>query len=323
MLTATFTSEMLAAMQAQTILITGGTGLVGTALTQMLVAKGYRVIILSRSKRSSNDSNISYAEWDVEKQTIDEAAIASADYVVHLAGAGIADKRWSEERKKEIVTSRTESSTLLVKALQQMPNKVKAVVSASAIGWYGDDKKLPTDKKAFTEDMPATRAFLGETCRVWEQSIKPVNDITRLVILRFGIVLSNEGGAFVEFIRPAKFGIAAVLGSGKQIISWIHINDLCRMVVHAIEHEELHGVYNAVAPQPVSNKALTLQLAKRMKGSFFIPVHVPAFALKLILGEMSIEVLKSATVSCNKIKAAGFTFLYPSIETALDELLKQ
>lgn len=305
-----------------TILITGGTGLIGSALTQMLTDKGHKVIILTRTEKTSNDSNISYANWNVKSQIINESAVSSADYIMHLAGAGVADKRWTSERKKEIAESRTQSGALLVKALQQVPNKVKAVVSASAIGWYGKDENRSPKKKAFTEDMRADKEFLGETCRQWEESIAPVKELgKRLVKLRIGIVLSNDGGALPEFKTPVKFGIAGVLGSGKQVVSWIHIEDLCRMFIYAMENESTEGVYNAVAPTPVRNKELTLVLSKKMKGRFFVPLHVPAFILRAMLGEMSVEVLKSATVSSEKIRAAGFTFLYPVIESALDNLV--
>ncbi len=306
-----------------TILITGGTGLIGSALTNMLTGKGHKVIILTRTEKHSDDSNISYALWDVKLQKINEKAVSSADYIIHLSGAGVADKRWTSDRKKEIVESRTQGGALLVKALQQMPNKIKAVVSASAIGWYGKDENRPPKKKAFTEDMRANEEFLGETCRLWEESIAPVQQAgKRLVKLRVGIVLSNDGGALPEFKKPVKFGIAGVLGSGKQMISWIHVEDLCRMFTYAIENESLEGAYNAVAPTPVRNKELTLLLAQKMKGKFFVHMHVPVFILKTMLGEMSTEVLKSATVSSEKIRAAGFTFLYPSIESALDNLVK-
>ena len=304
-----------------TILITGGTGLIGSALTKMLTTKGHKVIVLSRSAKSSNDDNVRFAKWDVKAQTIDEKALAGADYIIHLAGAGVADKRWSKSRKKEIQESRTESSKLLIKGLQNTPNKVKAVISASAIGWYGDDKKRG-GRKAFIEEMPADTAFLGETCRLWEESIEPVEALgKRLVKLRIGIVLSNDGGALPEFKKPVKFGLAAAMGSGDQVVSWIHIEDVCRMFVYAIEHEEMIGVYNAVAPNPVKNKSLMLHLAQKIKGKFYIEVNVPAFVLKLMLGEMSVEVLKSTTVSSEKISKAGFTFLYPSISRALDDLL--
>lgn len=307
-----------------TILITGGTGLLGSAMTTMLTAKGHKVIILSRNPKTSKNLNIEYAKWDVKAQTVDSNAIAAADYIVHLAGAGVADKRWTVERKKEILESRTQSSALLVKALQNVPNKIKAVISASAIGYYGADEKRNIKKKAFTEDMGSDKEFLGETCRLWEESIEPIKkDGKRLVKLRIGIVLSNDGGALPEFKKPIQFGIAGVLGSGKQVVSWIHIEDLCRMFLFAIDNQDVEGVYNAVAPTPVTNKELTLLLAEKMKGRFFVHMHVPAFVLKAMLGDMSVEVLKSATVSCEKIRTAGFSFLYPTIETALDDLIKK
>ena len=304
------------------ILITGGTGLLGSALTKMLREKGHKITVLTRTKKSSQDNGINYALWNVDEQTIDAAAVASADYIIHLAGAGVADKRWTKERKKEIVDSRTQSSALLVKALQS-PNHVRAVISASAIGWYGADENRPPKKKFFTEEMRADKAFLGETCRLWEQSIDPVKEEgKRLVKLRIGIVLSNGGGALPEFKKPVKFGIAGVLGSGKQVISWIHIEDVCRMFIHAIENDNMDGVYNSVAPAPVRNKELAILLAEKMKGNFFVHMHIPAFVLKTMMGEMSVEVLKSTTVSAEKIRTAGFTFLYPDIESALTNLIK-
>jgi len=304
------------------ILITGGTGLLGSALTNTLKDKGHKITVLTRTQRTSQDNNVHYALWNVNEQTIDETAVASADYIIHLAGANVADKRWTSDRRKEIIESRTQSSALLVKALQR-PNKVKAVISASAIGWYGPDENRSPKKKAFTEDMRADKEFLGTTCRLWEESIEPVIKAgKRLVKLRIGIVLSNDGGALPEFKKPVKFGIAGVLGSGKQIVSWIHIEDLCKMIIYALENESLQGVYNAVAPTPVRNKELTILLAQKMKGNFFVHMHVPAFALKVMMGQMSVEVLKSATVSSEKIRTAGFTFLYPSIESALDNLIQ-
>jgi uncharacterized protein len=300
-----------------TILITGGTGLVGTHLTNMLLEKGYDVIILTRTAKTSDHKGLSYATWNVEQAIIDEKAIENADHIIHLAGAGVADKRWTTERKIEIAESRTKSAALIVKALQEIPNKVASVISASAIGWYGADT-AESRRRGFKEDDKVDRRFLGETCRLWEASINPVHDLgKRLVKLRIGIVLSEEGGALKEFSTPIKFGVAAILGSGEQIVSWIHIEDLCRMFLYAIENGSLNGVYNAVAPQPVNNKELSLKLAHKLRGKMFIPVHVPAFALKMALGEMSIEVLKSATVSSDKIKSTGFTFMYPSITAAL------
>ena len=305
-----------------TVLITGGTGLVGKRLTEMLVSKGYEVIIVTRQIPLTAQKNIQYALWNVEAGQIDSDAINKSDYIIHLAGAGVADKRWTNKRKKEIVDSRIKSCELLVKALRTNENKIKAVISASAIGWYGPDPSL--HENGFDENDIANTDFLGETCKEWESSIQPTTLLgKRLVILRTGIVLSKYGGALKEFLTPLKFGVAAILGNGKQKISWIDIDDLCAMYINAIENNNWHGSYNAVATSPVSNKQLTLALAKKLRGKFFIPIYVPGFVLNFILGEMSIEVLKSCTVSAKKIKHAGYNFLYPTIESSLNHLLKK
>ena len=306
----------------QTILITGGTGLVGTALSKMLAEKGFQVIILSRSTKNKHDNeNIKYALWDVSKKTIDLNAIASADFIIHLAGAAVVEKKWTVAYKKEIVESRTKSSEFIVETLKNNPNKVQAIISSSAIGWYGADK---IKGHQFIETDPFDSQFLGETCRLWEESIEPASSLgIRVCKLRTGIVLSKYGGALAEFIKPIKLGIAAILGNGKQIVSWIHVEDLCRMFVHAIENKNLNGSYNAVAPAPVSNKTLTITLAKILRNRFYIPIHVPSFILKIMMGQRSIEVLKSADISCEKIRNTGFIFLYPSIEVALKQLTKK
>lgn len=304
-----------------TILITGGTGLIGQALTKELVAKGYEVIILTRDARNQKATkNLSYASWDLRKHTIDEAAIKKTDYIVHLAGANVGQGRWTEKRKKEIIDSRTQSAALLIKALKEIPNNVKAVISSSAIGWYGPDATVP-NLKPFVETDPHDNSFLGNTCYEWESCILPVMELNkRLVIFRTGIVLSNEGGAFAEFKKPMKFGIASILGNGQQVVSWIHIKDIVGLYIYAIENEKLNGIYNAVAPQPVSNKKLIQTMAKE-KGGLAISAPVPVFVLKAMFGEMSVEVLKSATVSNRKIEDAGYSFLFPSIEGAVKNLL--
>jgi len=317
-----------------TILITGGTGLIGTALTQLLTRKGHRVIILSRNANVAKGRPSAglpeqagpahprpeAAHWDPSTGIIDAAAVSQADYIIHLAGAGVADKRWSAKRKKVIEDSRVDGCKLLVKALREQPNHVRAVISSSAIGWYGPDPVVP-NPHPFEETAPADKDFLGETCRRWEEAIAPVEELgKRLVVIRTGIVLGTKGGALKEFMKPVKLGVAAILGSGRQAVSWIHIDDLCRLYLHAIEQESWHGPYNGVAPYPVDNRTLTLALARRLKGRYFVPVYIPSFLLKIALGEMSIEVLKSTTVSAGKARSAGFQFLYPTIEPALDQL---
>ncbi|MEI9934039.1 MAG: TIGR01777 family oxidoreductase [Ferruginibacter sp.] len=306
----------------ETVLITGGSGLVGKALTKHLIEKGYKVIVLTRSigrkATIQGGQSVEYAHWDIAKKTIDIKAVQSADYIVHLAGVGVMEKPWTDTFKKEIIASRAESARLIRRTLQKNSNKVKAVISASAIGWYGADSN---PVKPFVETDPADKSFLGETCRLWEENVDRVQQLgKRLVKLRLGIILSNDGGAMIEFKKPLKLGVAGIIGNGKQIISWIHIEDVCRLFTAAIENEQLNGVYNAVAPTPVTNKELILEIAKDVKGKFFIPMHVPEFVLKTILGARSVEVLKSATVSCEKIKQTGFTFLYPTIEAAMKQL---
>ena len=300
----------------ETVLITGGTGLIGKALTKLLISRGYKVIILSR-KSLPPAENVSFATWDLNKATIDLNAIRSADHIIHLAGAGVADKRWTTKRKQEIVDSRVNSGKLLVKALSETQHRVRTIVSASGIGWYGPDK---TPKKPFIESDPHSNDFLGTTCQLWEDSIKGAGQSgIRTVILRTGIVLAKDGGAFPEFVKPMKAGVAAILGDGEQMVSWIHIDDICRLYLAAIELQHLQDVYNACAPEVVSNKTLVLNIARARKRPF-IPVHVPEFALKLLLGEMSIEVLKSATVDDSKIRNAGFSFTFPTIDAAVNDL---
>lgn len=306
------------------VLITGGTGLVGSALTKELLDKNYDVIILTRSpEKYTSTSRLSYAKWDTAQEFIDGSVITKADYIVHLAGEGIADKRWTPKRKQQIAESRTNGSRLLVKALRENANNVKAIVAASAIGWYGSPSRIDSDERGternpFEESDPAAENFLGTTCKEWEASLDPVSSLgKRLIKFRTGIVLSKDGGAIKEFKRPLRLGIATILGNGKQVVSWIHIDDLVRLYIYAIEMERMNGVYNAVAPHPVTNKKLIIQLAKMMRGKFYVPVFVPAFILRIVFGELSIEVLKSAVVSCKKIKGEGYHFLYPSLSAAI------
>ena len=306
----------------ETVLITGGTGLVGKNLAKMLVANGYSIIILTRKMPESlPGENIRYALWDVNQQQIDIAAVQQADHIIHLAGAGVMDHKWTASYKKEIIDSRAKSASLIIETLRQHPHKVKTFISASAIGYYGEDT-IPG--VPFKESDPADTAFLGEVCRLWENSVEPVKELgIRLIKFRIGIVLSETGGALKEFITPLKFGVATILGGGKQVISWIHLTDLCRLFIYAIKNEKVEGVYNAVAPTPVTNKKLVLTLAKKRNSNFYLAMPVHAFALKLFFGGRSIEILKSATVGSTKTEATGFDFQFKTIETAIEDLMKK
>jgi len=305
----------------ETVLITGGTGMIGKALTQALIERGFNVIILTRhinDKQKTKNDKLSYAVWDVEKQTMNKDAFAKADYIIHLAGANFADKRWTDKRKQEIVSSRVDSAKLLIQGLKTIPNKVRVVISASGVSWYGaDDNKM---LKPFSENDPPANDFMAQTCKQWEAAIEPAAFLgRRLIKFRIGPVLSTDGGAYVEFKNPVKFGLAGIIGNGQQILSWIHIDDLVRAILFSMGTEQMEGVYNAVSPKPVSNKELILEIAKTT-GKFFIPVHAPSFALKIVFGEMINEILKSTTVSSEKLQLAGFIFQYPDIESAIHHL---
>lgn len=306
-----------------TVLITGGTGTIGKRLNELLVGKGYEVIILTRhiSKRHTGSSKTGYARWNIEQGQIDHDAIKKSDFIINLAGAGVAEKRWTEERKRVIMDSRIKACALLVKALREIPNQVEAVISASASGYYGPDNLLSLHDGFTEDDKPSGDDFLGKVCAAWEESIEPVTAMgKRLVIFRTGIVLSKKGGAFAEFVKPLHFGMASILGNGKQVVSWIHEDDICNMYIRAIEDEAMSGPYNAVAPHPVSNKELIVAIAKA-RNRFYLPAHVPAFILRMMLGEMSTEVLKSTHLSAGKIEKEGYTFRYPEIQGAIKALL--
>ncbi|NEM98172.1 TIGR01777 family oxidoreductase [Pontibacter burrus] len=293
------------------ILITGGSGMIGTRLSEMLIDQGYEVAHLSRTP--SKFSKYKTFRWDLRESYIDENAITYADYIIHLAGAGVADEKWTEERKREILKSRVDSARLLYDCLQKSEHHVKGFISASAIGIYGDSgDQLVSEESILADD------FLAEVCKAWEASSWQVRELgLRTVIFRLGIVLSNLGGALPQLARPVKLMAGAPLGSGKQYMSWIHIDDACRLFIKAIEDTQFEGVYNAVAPHPVTNKEFTRELADVMHRPLVLP-KVPEFALNLMLGQKSGVVLDSQRVSANKVLQTGFTFEYNYLDEALE-----
>lgn len=296
------------------ILITGGTGLVGKNLTQMLVSKGFIVSHLSR-KKSQNDTKTFL--WDVEKKFIDTNCIKNCDAIIHLAGAGVADSRWTAKRKKEILDSRISSTKLLAETLKNNHNQVKVFVSASAIGIYGSDLS-PTK---VDENSPLGNDFLANVTQKWENAVSEIDNSTiRLVLIRIGIVLAKNGGALPKIIAPIKLGFGAALGTGSQYMSWIHINDLSSIFLESIENQLYTGVINGVAPQPVTNNAFTKTVAKLLNKSVFLP-NVPAFVIKFLLGEMATIVLDGKYVENKKLTTLGFSFKFNNIITALNELL--
>ena len=290
------------------ILISGGSGLIGNQITTLLEKKGYEVAWLSRSEQKRKSFL-----WDVEKNHIDPQAMEWADAVIHLAGAGVADKRWTSERKKLILESRTQSTQLLHAAIEKAENKPNTFISASAVGYYG----FNTGTTLVDETSPSGTDFLAQVVKAWENEVKKIESLhLRTVILRIGIVLDEAGGALGEMLKPP---VAAPLGGGDQWMSWIHIEDLARMFVFALEKTTLQGIYNAVGPNPATNQQLTREAAYA-SGKPYMGIGVPGFVLKLILGEMSAMVLGGNRVSCQKIQKAGFQFEFYELSGALKDL---
>lgn len=298
------------------ILITGGSGLVGMRLSEILIDLGYEVAHLSRSPEKV--SSYKTFKWDISQGYIDENAITYADYIINLAGASVADEKWTEERKKIIMNSRVKSTELLYDYLSRTSHHVKGFLSASAIGIYGNSgDQLVSEESVYGDD------FLAEVCKAWESTTWKMHNLSlRTVIFRLGIVLSNKGGALPQIAKPVKMMAGAPLGSGKQYMSWIHIDDVCRLFIRAIEDVQFEGVYNAVAPHPVTNAEFTKVLAHAMHKPLVLP-KVPAFAINLVMGEMSEVVLSSQRVSANKVLQTGFTFEYNYLEEALESFYEE
>lgn len=292
------------------ILVTGGTGFIGSALSDLLRTKGHTVLILSRTK--TDKPNTFY--WNLQERYIDPEAILKADYIIHLAGEGIADKRWTPQRKKDLINSRVETANILFEKVKELNPNLKGFISASGIGYYG----ATTSEKIYEENDASGNDFISEICKVWEKASLQFNAINiRTVILRTGVVLAKEGGALEKLSQPIKLGVGAALGSGKQFIPWIHLEDLCNMYVEAIENREFKGIYNAVAPEHVTNKSLTKMIAKNLKKPLWLP-NIPAFVMKLILGKMAVIILEGSQISSEKILATGFKFKFPTLNEALD-----
>lgn len=290
--------------------------MIGTRLTDFLLEKGYEVSYLSRRKKEND--RVIYYQWNTQEEYIEEGAIETADYIVHLAGAGVADKRWSKQRKDIIVKSRTETTALLETKLRELNHKVKAFISASAVGIYG----FTGERMAF-EDSRLGTDFLARVCQKWEAAVDDVAElVARTVKIRVGIVLNDTGGALYEIVKPVRMYAGAPLGNGKQFIPWIHIDDISRMFLYAIENEALKGIYNGAAPNPVSNEEMTKIAADVLEKPLFLP-NVPAFALEVMFGEMAEIVLKGSKVSCQKMVEEGFEFRFDTADAAIKDLLEE
>lgn len=299
------------------VVVTGGNGLVGKRLCNRLQALGYEVAILSRSAKKYG--NFHTYTWNLDAMEIEKEAIETADYIIHLAGANIGDKRWTPKRKRLIVDSRVDTGQLIFRELKKQNKKLSAFISASAIGYYG----ATTSDKIYTETDLPENDFLGNTCRLWEQMAVKIRSLgIRTVKIRIGVVLSEDGGALSKMKTPVNMGVGSPIGNGKQYMPWIHIDDLCAIFIKAIEDTQMNGPYNAVAPEHTTNKEFTRMLAKVLKKPFWFP-NIPAFVIKLMFGKMAKIILEGSRVSVEKLKLAGFHFQFPTLEGALRNLLKE
>ena len=294
------------------VLITGATGMIGKKLVPALIEKGYEVSMLSRNARPLPNTRVFL--WNVENQTIDSGCFDGVSAIIHLAGENIASKRWTAKRKQQILDSRVNSTQLLYKGLASRNHNVDTLISASAVGYYGDraDEML-TEISAPGDD------FLATCCVQWEAAVdEGIQHHLRIVKLRTGFILDKADGGLPLMALPVKMFLGAPLGSGKQWIPWIHLHDMINLYIHALENA-LQGVFNATAPAPVTNKTFTKSLAHTLQRPVW-PLHVPAVGIKTIMGEMSAVALSSTKTSAQKVLNTGFNFRYNQLEDALAEI---
>lgn len=294
------------------VLLTGGTGFVGRHLTKVLVDCGYAVSVLSRRKKVNTDS-VSYFIWDIQKQTIEKEAIVNADYIIHLAGANIAEKLWTNERKKEILSSRQESANLLYSVLKENDKKLDAFISASAVGIYGavNGQEVCTEETAFSDD------FLGFTCQKWEAAADQFEKVgIRTVKVRTGLVLGENDGLLNKLSPIFKLKLGSALGTGKQYMPWINIEDLCAIYLEAIENPEVDGAYNAAINDGTTNTIFSKTLTAAYGYTMWLP-NVPSFLIRALLGEMSKIVLTGRRISSAKLEQLGFQFKHTNLEDTI------
>lgn len=294
------------------VLITGGTGFIGKRLVEVLSKKeNIEIAVLTRGS-TKNFGKINYYHWDPEKN-IPTAALEGVDALINLMGENLSSKRWTEKQKKILEDSRVKNTELLLTALKKNNQGCKKIISASAIGIYPKN----TDRE-LTEETELDTDFLGDLCKNWEDQINLFKDCERKVIIRFGVVLGKGGGALSKMLPIFKLGLGGKIGSGSQYMSWIHLNDLVNIIVEALLNERYHGVLNGVAPKPVTNLEFTKALAKALNRPAIFPV--PAFILKILMGEMSSIVLDGEKVIPKNLNKIGFNFKYPTIDLALSEI---
>lgn len=295
------------------VLITGAGGAVAKELAKK-IEKEYTIRFLTRKKKHENEY-----EWNIKEGTIDENAFENVSHIIHLAGANISEKRWTDERKKELISSRVDSAKLILNTLKKKNIHLKSFISASGINFYG----TKTSEKIFNEDDSPGDDFLSEVVILWEKSadeFKTEHLAERVVKIRTAIVLAEKEGALPKMAAPVKMGIGSPIGSGKQYMPWIHIRDICSVYEFALKNPEMDGAFNASSPQHTTNEYLTKLMAEVLKKPYFIP-NVPAFVLKMIFGELANALLEGSRASAEKILSTGFQFEFPDLKTALKDLL--
>lgn len=293
------------------ILITGGTGLVGKHLTQSLLKLGHEVVWLSRNAKANSIAKV--YEWQPQNRYIDEKAFDGVEYIVHLAGEGIADKNWSDKRITELKESRINTAALLSTYILKLNIPLKAFVGASAIGYYG----AITSNKLFTEEDQSATDILGTICKEWELSYEPIKRSNiPLSIIRIGLVLAKDGGMYKKLRPIFNSGLGSAIGNGKQYMPWIHIDDLVEIFISALFEKIPSGTYNAVSSEHITNDDFSKQFANSLNKPFFMP-RVPSFLLRLIFGKMSIILLEGSRVSNKKLLDAGFHFKHQHLRDAL------
>jgi uncharacterized protein (TIGR01777 family) len=297
------------------ILITGASGLIGTALQKSFAEKGYEMLLAGRRFLNKPD----HVTWDAEKGFDAEALVKidGVDAIVHLAGEPISDWRWTEDKKKRIVDSRVLGTRTIIDAISKLKNKPKVLISASAVGYYGD-----RGDDVLTERGGVGDTFLAEVCRDWEaEARKAENYGVRVVLNRTGIVLSKDGGALATMLTPFSLGVGGVVGSGKQWMSWLTLDDFVAIVNFELEHDDIEGAVNVVAPNPVTNEEFTKTLGEVIHRPTFLPL--PKFAVDLMMGEMGDALLiDSARVTPKKLEDAGYEFKFTELKAALEDALK-
>ncbi len=294
------------------VLITGANGLIGTRLTEILLAEGFEVCCLKRKQSRIASETAKSFLWDIDKREVDEKAFDGVSAIIHLAGAGVGEKRWNAKRKKEIIDSRVESANLIFDFLARHKHEVKTFISASAVGYYGD-----CGNELVTEERNAGKDFLSQVCTKWEESARQFSKVgIREVRSRFGIVLSKNGGALAELIRTIPFGFATYFPKPNLYYPWIHVDDVCFILVHALKNESLNGAFNVTTPAPMLVKDLMREILFTAKSKAIL-FPVPPIGLKLMLGEMSELLLSSQRCSAEKIVSTGYKFIFEDIKEAL------